>query len=174
MDQAEQRRNALEKRLQAAQTPLPGSRLAGLHSVSRQVIVHDMALLRARGAPIIATPRGYVWQRSEAALAGEVDRVIAVNHGPEDLESELNAIVDEGGYVLDVIVEHGVYGELRGLLMIQSRAEVRDFLASLALAGDQPLLTVTGGTHLHTIRATPKVHRRINERLRTLGYLVVP
>ncbi len=100
--------------------------------------------------------------------------MIAVNHGPKDLESELNAIVDEGGYVLDVIVEHGVYGELRGLLMIQSRAEVRDFLASLALAGDQPLLTVTGGAHLHTIRATPKVHRRINERLRILGYLLVP
>ena len=142
--------------------------------VSRQVIVQDVAVLRAAGQPILATPRGYLWDppvRRDPRYACR--RVVAVNHGFEQIETELNAVCDLGGRVVDVIVEHPLYGELRGMVMTASRADVQEFLANLRASRAAPLLTLTGGPHLHTIEAPSEARLdAIARRLRELGILI--
>ena len=57
---AEERRQAIRELLQNSKQPVSASVLAARFAVSRQIIVGDIALLRAAGADISATPRGYV------------------------------------------------------------------------------------------------------------------
>src|SRR5699024_8132728 len=56
-----ERRKKLVQLLQEATTPLPGRALGEQTGVSRQVIVGDITLLKAKGCPIIATSRGYLY-----------------------------------------------------------------------------------------------------------------
>ena len=58
--EAASRRQAILDRLRTADRPVSASALAAGLNVSRQIIVGDIALLRAGGAEISATPRGYV------------------------------------------------------------------------------------------------------------------
>ena len=105
---AEERRETILKLLRQSAQPVSASTLAGQLSVSRQIIVGDIALLRAGGADILATPRGYCLQN--AAAAG-LTRRVAVRHDEAGMEAELNTMVDNGCTVVDVIVEHPLYGE---------------------------------------------------------------
>ena len=98
----------ISKLLRQSAQPVSASTLAGQLSVSRQIIVGDIALLRAGGADILATPRGYCLQN--AAAAG-LTRRVAVRHDEAGMEAELNTMVDNGCTVVDVIVEHPLYGE---------------------------------------------------------------
>lgn len=167
------RRAALLEYLRRAGRPVTGGELAARFGVTRPVIVHDVAVLRAAGEPVIATPAGYLYgagrTRPHAAQ-------VAVRHGPaiEEIRRELTAIVDEGVLVRDVIVEHPLYGELRGLLMVASRRDVEAFCARMQATRAEPLLTLSpDGTHLHTLEADdPDAIRRAREALRRLGYLV--
>ena len=170
----EARRQALVQVLRQAGAPVPGARLAERLGVSRQVIVQDVTVLRAAGQPIVATPRGYLWEEpSRPDPRYACRRVLAVNHGPDAIEAELNAVCDLGGRVVDVIVEHPLYGELRGLVMTASRADVQEFVANLRASGAAPLLTLTGGPHLHTIEAPSEARLdAIARRLRELGFLM--
>ena len=144
---AEQRRQAIARRLEGAEGPVPAAALAGELGVSRQIVVGDVALLRASGAQIYATPRGYV---SGARQRGTAAAVLACCHAAQDMGRELYAIVDNGGEVVDVIVEHPVYGQLTGQLNLRSRYDVDEFLKKAQ--GASPLSELTGGIHLHTIR----------------------
>ena len=110
---AEERRETILKLLRQSAQPVSASTLAGQLSVSRQIIVGDIALLRAGGADILATPRGYCLQN--AAAAG-LTRRVAVRHDEAGMEAELNTMVDNGCTVVDVIVEHPLYGQLTGPL----------------------------------------------------------
>ena len=112
MSAAQARRQAVAQALEEAVGPVSAAALAERFSVSRQIIVGDVALLRAGGTDILATPRGYLL----GGRGGGVERTVACVHAPEEMERELNAIVDAGGEVVDVIVEHPVYGQLTGLL----------------------------------------------------------
>ena len=116
MSAAQARRQAVAQALEEAVGPVSAAALAERFSVSRQIIVGDVALLRAGGTDILATPRGYLL----GGRGGGVERTVACVHAPEEMERELNAIVDAGGEVVDVIVEHPVYGQLTGLLGVRS------------------------------------------------------
>lgn len=146
---APERRAEIALLLREASGPVSAAALAGRFSVSRQIIVGDIALLRASGTPIIATPRGYT-------LLPQPDRgitqITACVHGPQDIGRELRAIVDAGGEVEDVMVEHPVYGQLTGALHIRSRYDVDAFLRRIQEQDAQPLSLLTSGVHLHTIR----------------------
>lgn len=148
-----QRRTERQQRLlnvlaQSAE-PLTGTELADHCGVTRQVVVHDVALLRAAGVPIVSTPRGYRLQREPLQLRS----VISVSHPPEQTELELNTLVDFGVTVVDVRVEHVVYGELRGFLQLSSRRDVALFMDKIH-AHEAPLLsTLSDGNHLHTVEA---------------------
>lgn len=148
MDAAQRRQKILERLAQSSQPVSAGSFAEQFH-VSRQVIVGDIALLRAANAPISATPRGYVLPQ-EPVSAG-ILHTIACRHGRDGLAQELYAVVDNGCGLIDVIVEHPVYGQLSGRLDIFSRGDADAFLEKLQKERFSPLSDLTGGIHLHTV-----------------------
>ena len=149
---SEERRGKILQELKKSETPLSASRLAGEMGVSRQIIVGDVALLRASGADIIATPRGYVFGQNSPQTEGDAKEYrIACVHTNEQMEEELNLMVDFGCCVRDVIVEHPLYGQLEGQLNLRSRYDVAQFIRMARLKDAAPLSDLTGGVHLHTI-----------------------
>ena len=166
---AKERREAILARLKEAPAPVSATALAREYGVSRQIVVGDVALLRAGGAPISATPRGYVILPAATGLI----RRVAVQHGPDGMEAELNAMVDQGCTVVDVIVEHPLYGQLTGPLQLSSRYDVQQFLKRCASADAQPLSNLTEGIHLHTLSCPDsEAFRRVQQTLRELGILL--
>ena len=145
--EAASRRQAILDRLRSADRPVSASALAAGLNVSRQIIVGDIALLRAGGAEISATPRGYVLPRATDGIT----RTIACRHALAQTGQELDILVDNGCTVLDVIVEHPVYGQLTGQLQISSRYDVEQFLTRIRDSDAAPLSMLTGGLHLHTL-----------------------
>ena len=165
--QAKARREAILNTLSTCPEAVSASALAAQFSVSRQVIVGDIALLRASGADISATPRGYVCRRD---VSGTV-RKVATRHNADQTEAELNAIVDQGCTVIDVIVEHPIYGQITGPLELSSRYDVSQFL--LRSAETQPLSILTEGIHLHTLSCPEEApFIRVQNALRDLGVLL--
>ena len=145
--EAASRRQAILDRLRTADRPVSASALAAELNVSRQIIVGDIALLRAGGAEISATPRGYVLPRATDGIT----RTIACRHTLAQTGQELDILVDNGCTVLYVIVEHPVYGQLTGQLQISSRYDVEQFLVRIHDSDAAPLSMLTGGLHLHTL-----------------------
>lgn len=132
-------------------SPVSASSLAETFGVSRQIIVGDVALLRAAGEKITATPRGYTYQKEERDSRFAYEGILACKHTDEQLREELYTIVDYGGYAIDVVIEHSLYGQLSGRLDIGSRYEVDLFCEKLRNESDRPLCLLTGGVHLHHI-----------------------
>lgn len=166
---APERRNEILKRLESAQKPLSATALAGALSVSRQIIVGDVALLRASGAEITATPRGYILSRRGIGIR----YTVACVHRPEDMERELNIMVDQGCLVEDVVVEHSVYGQLAGQLSLSSRYDVAEFIRRVSSAGAKPLSDLTGGIHLHSLRCPDQAaFDRVRAALENAGFLL--
>ena len=165
---SEARRRALSKRLEQAEGPVSAAALARELLVSRQIIVGDVALLRARGLDITATPRGYVLPRPPAG----VSCTIACRHRADQMAQELCAIVDQGCTVLDVIVEHPIYGQLTGPLRLSSRYEVDQFVARCREEAAAPLSQLTEGVHLHTVLCPDqRAAERVREALAKLDLL---
>lgn len=133
----------------ASGEPVTGNCLASQLKVSRQVIVGDIAILRASGIDIYATPQGYILPGVKNQSV--ITTTIACRHGRDQLALELGIIIDNGGKVLDVVVEHPVYGDIKGNLMLASRRDIAAFMHKLGEGGAAPLSAVTDGVHLHTI-----------------------
>lgn len=144
------RRIELMNRLKQEKRPLSGTELAKEFGVSRQVIVQDIAILRASDEKILPTARGYMMMPEGAQ---GVRRVIAVSHGMEGMRRELELMVDMGAKVLNVIVEHDVYGSIQGDLMIENRRDVDAFMDKIENGSSAPLYCLTSGDHYHTIEA---------------------
>lgn len=163
-----QRRQEILKEIKDNQTPVSGSKLAKAYDVSRQVIVQDIALLRASGYDIISTNRGYV-------LEGQVcaERVFKVRHTDDQLEAELCAVVDLGGQVKNVMVNHKVYGHIEAELGITSRRKVKEFLEDIKSGKSTPLKNITSDYHYHAVTAdSEETLDLIEDELRKLGFLV--
>ncbi|MBC7336148.1 MAG: transcription repressor NadR, partial [Clostridia bacterium] len=115
--------------------------------------------------------QGYLWPQPSGRERQRA--VLAVSHAPEQTEEELNALVDFGLKVLDVVVEHPIYGELRGFLMLESRHDVERFLGRIADAGAGLLSTLTGGVHLHTVEYAREEELNLaREALAAKGFLL--
>lgn len=161
-----ERREKIIEAISASEKPLSASTLAAMFHVSRQIIVGDVALLRAKGIDIVATPRGYMLEEKSHPL----EKKIAVVHGRAQLQEELYTIVDYGCTAVDVIVEHPIYGELVGQLHLSSRYDVDRFLESIRAS--EPLSQLTHGVHLHTIRYPDEnAFAQMKEALREKGIL---
>lgn len=166
---AQERRRGVAKCLEQARGPVSATALAKQFSVSRQIIVGDVALLRAGGMDISATPRGYVLP---APTSGK-GYTIACRHTAAEMERELNAIVDQGCTVVDVIVEHPVYGQITAPLQLASRYEVSQFVQLIAEQAATPLSALTDGIHLHTVLCPDEsAFTRVKEALKQMGLLV--
>lgn len=166
---AAQRRKVILERLTEADAPLSASVLAGELGVSRQIVVGDVALLRASGTQIDATPRGYQLHPAARGYTG----ILACVHSTSDqMREELYTVVDQGGIVVDVAVENPLYGELRGNLNLASRYDVDHFIQQAADTPECLLSRMTGGVHLHTLSCpTPEAFRRIEAALDAKGLL---
>ena len=164
----EDRRNEIVERIRNSETPVSGRALAAAFDVSRQVIVQDIALIRAAGHNILSTNRGYIINEPKA-----VRRVFKVRHTDDQLEEELNAIVVLGGRVRDVMVNHRVYGRLTADLDISSRRKAAEFLADIRNGKSSPLKNITSDYHYHTIEAdSEQTLDMIASMLKEKGFLV--
>ena len=164
--EGQMRRDTIIKMLGEKGKPLSGTELAKELGVSRQVIVQDIALLRAVNKNILSTNKGYVlYDPSEETQKAR--RTIAVSHSDEQTQDELYTIVDFGGKVLDVVIEHDIYGQITVDLILKSRQDVDEFIAKVAKSKAKPLKTLTGNKHFHTVEAdSEQLLDIIEEKLR--------
>lgn len=167
---SKKRREYIKNLLKENNGPKKGQELADELGVTRQVIVKDVAILRAEGVNIIATPEGYmVPTHHDVAL----EMIIAVSHGREDICDELQTVVKYGGIVKDVIVEHPLYGEIKAMMMVKTPYDIESFMKKIKENNAEPLLSLTKGVHLHTIVVDSQENlRNIIDELKNKGYLV--
>ncbi len=151
---AQTRRKAMLDALRGAQSPLSGAALAQRFGVSRQVIVQDVALLRSSGVRIVSTNRGYmIAAPAEESQVARPSRLFKVRHDADEVAAELDAIVDLGAAVENVMVNHRTYGLLTAPLAIRSRRDVQRFLDDLTQGVSEPLMALTDGYHFHLVSA---------------------
>lgn len=163
------RREQLLKLLNESSEPVSGAELSRLLGVSRQVIVQDIALLRASDINIFSTMKGYLLYRTEPSRRM---RIFQVKHTTPQIEDELCTIVDNGGKILDVLVKHEIYGEISTPLIIRNRQDVYDFVTKVKEQKIVPLKELTDGVHRHTVEAdTEETLDRIERKLSEKGYL---
>lgn len=143
----EQRQQAILDLLCDRQIPISGGDLARIFGVSRQVIVQDIAALKASCPQLQSTPQGY------CCILQHLKAVVHVFHQEEQITEELNLICDNGGCAEDVFIDHPVYGRLSAPLHLHNRREITAFRQSLQEKEGQPLTMLTGGDHWHTISA---------------------
>ena len=166
---AQERRRAVARALEEADGPVSAAALAERFSVSRQIIVGDVALLRASGTQIDATPRGY---QLHPAARGYTGILACVHSTADQMREELYTVVDQGGIVVDVAVENPLYGELRGNLNLASRYDVDHFIQQASDTPECLLSRMTGGVHLHTLSCpTEEAFHRIEAALDAKGLL---
>lgn len=162
-----ERRNNIIDILKSSNNGVSGSALAKHFGVSRQVIVQDIALIRAGGYDIISTNKGYVMENKDS-----VDRIFKMKHTEEQIEEELAAIVDLGGKIKDVFVYHKTYGVVRANLEIKCRRDITDYLNNLKGGVSTPLMHITSDYHYHTVVAESKeVLDLIQKDLQKRGFL---
>ncbi|MBK3493421.1 transcription repressor NadR [Viridibacillus sp. YIM B01967] len=170
----EERRKILLDMLKQEGQPITGTELANRANVSRQVIVSDMALLKARNVPIMATSQGYVLFTANIESA-HCERQIACRHISIDTEEELNILVDAGVTVKNVTVEHAVYGEITASIMVSSRHDVQQFMQKIADTKSNLLLELTEGIHIHLISASSEEKLDFAvQQLQHKGFLIAP
>lgn len=164
---ADTRRKEIISYLENAEKQVSATALAEMFGVSRQVIVGDIAILRASGYDITALARGYVLKSKS-----EITRVFKVYHSDEDTERELFTVVDAGGCVVDVFVYHRTYGEVHAKMGIKSRVDAQTFLRDIASGKSSLLKNVTSGYHYHTVSAeSAEILDLIEKRLKENGFL---
>ena len=160
-----QRREELLDLLKTSSAALNGQSLAEHFHVTRQIIVQDIALLRADGAPILSTNRGYLYKDRQESTA--VHQLFKVQH-----RAELLAIVDNGGRVQTILIEHPVYGEIQTYLKLTCRRDVQHFLQQVASCAFRPLSELTDGVHYHLVQADSQQDLDyVEAALRDLGFL---
>ncbi|MCI5937092.1 MAG: transcription repressor NadR [Eubacterium sp.] len=168
--QAETRRDKILQYLSRQDKPVSGTALAKEFGVSRQIIVQDIALLRSSHVDIISTNRGYVIQEEHA---GDCIRVFKCRHSDEEVEAELNAIVDQGGFVENVFVNHKVYGRIQAEMNIRCRRDVKAYVDRIHSGKSRLLKNVTSDYHYHTVLAeSEEVLDAIEQELKDHGILV--
>ncbi|MBQ8323028.1 MAG: transcription repressor NadR [Clostridia bacterium] len=164
---AENRRKEIAQYLLSEQKPVSGAELSAKFHVSRQIIVQDIAVMKAAGCDIVSTHYGYVMQKSPFA-----ERVFKVRHTSKETEDELSLIVSLGGTVVDVHVWHKVYGKIEARLNISSASHVKKFMEGVRSGKSSELMHVTDGYHYHTVRAdNEETLNGIESALRGKNYL---
>ncbi len=163
-----ERRNCIINQIKSSCAPVSGTTLAREYEVSRQVIVQDIALIRAAGYEIISTNRGYILNAPHT-----VNRVFKVNHTDEEIEEELCTIVDLGGIVENVMVNHKVYGHMEAQLHINSRRKTMEFVEGIRSGKSSPLKNITSNYHYHLVEAdSEETLDLIEDALRRKNFLV--
>lgn len=163
------RRKEIISHIAKISRPIKGVELANIFGVTRQVIVKDIAIIRAAGVNIIATPEGYMITKEESRYK----KVLALFHKEEEMVSELEIVIKFGGIIEDVIIEHPIYGEIKANLMIRNLNDLDNFIDLYRKNKAKPLSALTEGIHLHTISTdNEKDMQLIIENLEKAGYIL--
>ena len=165
---ANERRGEILSFLGNSHQPVSAGALSAKFGVSRQVIVQDIAILRAEGSKVISTSRGYMVQSR-----GRAERVIKCRHSLDELSSEGGIIISLGGRIENISVNHRIYGKISAALNLATMTDVEELHRSLVSGASKPLMSVTDGYHYHTVSAdSEEVLDEIENRLREKGYLI--
>ena len=166
------RREAIVTYLRRETNPISGTELAKHFGVSRQIIVQDVALLRAENRNILSTNKGYVLFHPQEKRTG-CTAVIMVKHTAEQTLEEMRSIVDYGGSMLDVFIDHDLYGQIRVDLVINDLRDAEEFCEKMKQSTSKPLKALTEDCHYHTIKApSEKALELIMQELKELGILL--
>ena len=164
---ADERRNNIIGMLIKEKKAIKGTTLAENFNVTRQIIVKE--ILRAKGNNRIATPDGYMINDDSS----RVKSIIAVKHSDNAMFDEMEIVVKYGGIIEDVIVEHPIYGEIRGVLRIKNLNDLNKFKKSIEEIEVRPLSLLTDGIHLHTISADSNENMQlIKDELKEKGFIL--
>lgn len=164
-----ERREIILKSLIESKSPIKGIEIAKKYGVTRQIIVKDIAILRAKGHNIMATPDGYIMNKE----LNKCKAIIAVIHKENELLDEMSIIIKYGGTIEDVIVEHPLYGEIKGMLMIKNYNELNKFAEKYKKQEGRLLSVLTQGVHIHTISADNEENiQLIISELKEKGFIV--
>ena len=168
---SKERRQAIVIKLKEIDKPIKGTELAKGFGVSRQIIVQDIALLRAQGITIMATPHGYVMLKKDNT---KITKTIVSKHNTcKEMEEELQIMIDHGARVIDVIVEHPIYGEIKGILDISYKKELEEFMQKVKKDKAEPLSSLTEGVHIHTVEVPDEeTFKEMEKALIKKGYLI--
>ncbi len=169
---SKERQALITRLLKETTKPITGNEFSQKTNVSRQVIVQDISLLKAKGKPIVATSQGYIYlNKVEENKAHK--KVIVCNHPPERTAEELHLITDHGVSLKNVIVEHPVYGDITATIHVSNRKEANQFVKKIEDASASYLSVLTNGVHLHTLEAdTEDKLEAVCNDLETAGILV--
>lgn len=165
----EDRRCRILELIKDSKGPISATALSKECSVSRQIIVQDIALIRALGHNVLSTNRGYVLNEG----ASFSTRVFKVKHSDSQIMEELYGIVDLGGMVKDVFINHKAYGRVRAELNINSRLKVDEFIEQIKTGKSSPLKNITSDYHYHTVTAdSENTLDIIQNNLNRQGFLI--
>ncbi|MBE5883886.1 MAG: transcription repressor NadR [Lachnospiraceae bacterium] len=166
------RREAIVDYLNNKTHPVSGTELAKHFGVSRQIIVQDIALLRAENRNILSTNKGYVLFHPQEKRSG-CTAVIMVKHTANQTLDEMRSIVDYGGCMLDVFIDHDLYGQIRVDLLINDIKDAEEFCEKMRNSTSKPLKVLTEDCHYHTITApSQKALELILNELKNLQILL--
>ena len=102
-----------------------------------------------------------------------VSRIFKVKHTDDQLEEELYSIVDLGGSVKNVMVNHRVYGHMEAILNITSRRKAAEFIDDIKSGKSSPLKNITSDYHYHEVEAdSEETLDMIEAMLREKGFLL--
>jgi len=162
-----ERRDQIRATLSSSALAVSATTLAQQLGVSRQTVVGDISLLRANGLKIIATLHGYELEDEVQPTA-----ILVCRHFPNEAADEMTRIVQAGGVIKDVTVEHPLYGRLRGELELRTLGDINLFMGRLQKQQGHLLSELTDGIHTHTVGyQTPEQLVAIQTTLRAGGYL---
>lgn len=165
---AEKRREEILSLMGNTENPLPANVLAERFKVSRQVIVQDIAILRANGYDITSTNRGYLLTSKVRAT-----RVFKCRHTFDEIVDEGVLIIESGGRIENIFVNHRLYGRISARLDLYNRMHVEELYRSLVSGASKPLMSVTDGYHYHTVSADSEdMLDIIEDKLREKGFLI--
>lgn len=163
------RRNEILRMLSESDAYISAAQLAQHFGVTRQIIVSDVALLRANGNRIQATRKGYRLEKDEQPQSL---RSVVCRHRGDHVLDEFYTIVDNGGSIASVVVEHPIYGELSADLNICSRYDAQEFVQRQQETNASQLCDLTGGLHIHMLRVpNEETYIRIVNGLKQLDIL---
>lgn len=165
------RRKVILEKLMKNDEPITGADFAQIFNVTRQVIVQDIALLRAQGENIIATPQGYMMPIVKDNKIKK--RLVCRHKGYDAMEEELQIMIDHGATIVDVIVEHPLYGEITSMLNIGHKKDLDNFMKKITKRKAEPLSRLTDGIHIHTVEIdNEKIFDEMKKALADKGYLI--
>ncbi len=165
-----ERREKIRKDLKKSLKAIKGSEFAKKYKVSRQVIVQDIALLRAVGEQILSTAGGYIYFSFHM---DKPKRVFAVKHTTADISKEISAVIRSGGTLLNVFITHPIYGDLVADMIIGDKKQMNEYVGKCEKVKFIPLMALTGEVHYHTVEASCEDNLdEIEKSLEDLGFLL--